>query len=204
MTSNVIAIGEFDFDNDGIPDELDKCPYISTVFQEDVNLDGCPDIFYSVLALGKGDTDSDGVLDDEDNCREKSNFEQIDSDGDGLGDECDKKPEVDFSIEGELYVDTLIRFTADGYDPDGGVIKYEWDFGDNNFNKGKYVEHEYRRPDTYLVKLAVTDDEGDISVKTQNVRIALTPFSLALLLTFVGIGIGIAILVLTYRYRYKK
>ena len=197
-----------DSDNDGIFDGFDKCRLTSTINQIDIDNDGCPDIFYPTkvvpLPLEKPDTDFDGVPDDEDNCRTVSNFEQIDSDGDGIGDECDKKPVVNFIIDGEMYVGSLISFSADAYDPDGGEVTYSWDFGDNNFHHDKHVQHEYLRPTNYLVKLSVTDDEGDTSVKTKNVIIEPRPIPVEYMLGAIAIGVSIIGIILAQRMKGKK
>lgn len=60
--------------------------------------------------------------------------------------------------------------TMDGDGNDGaagGIVYYEWDFGDNDSSKGKYgedggntVTHAYSEQGTYNVSLTVTDDTG--------------------------------------------
>jgi hypothetical protein len=60
--------------------------------------------------------------------------------------------------------------TFDGtlsYDPDepydatpGGILSYEWDFGDGNTGTGGTPTHVYDEPGSYIVTLNVTDDEG--------------------------------------------
>lgn len=47
-------------------------------------------------------------------------------------------------------------------DPDGQVVRYDWDFGDGTAlsNGGPTPEHVYRSPGTYQIRLTVTDDEG--------------------------------------------
>jgi PKD repeat protein len=45
-------------------------------------------------------------------------------------------------------------------DPDGGIVAYEWDFGDGNKGNGVLARHRYRAPGTYKVKLTVRDDAG--------------------------------------------
>lgn len=47
-------------------------------------------------------------------------------------------------------------------DPDGSILRYDWDFGDGNvlLNGGPRVSHVYARPGTYRARLAVTDNEG--------------------------------------------
>lgn len=58
---------------------------------------------------------------------------------------------------------TLARFDAtDSSDPDGRVVRYDWDFGDGTvlLNGGPTPSHAYTRSGTFTVKLTVTDDEG--------------------------------------------
>ena len=59
--------------------------------------------------------------------------------------------------------DPVIRFdgTASA-DPDGDVIRYDWDFGDGtSLRHGEpKPRHVYRAPGTYEARLTVTDNEG--------------------------------------------
>ena len=43
-------------------------------------------------------------------------------------------------------------------DADGRIIKYNWDFGDGNFDSGVRVRHSYKKPGKYLVQLKVEDN----------------------------------------------
>jgi PKD repeat protein len=67
----------------------------------------------------------------------------------------------DYVIEGES-----ITFDASSsYDPDGGELIYEWDFGDGSTAKGRVVTHtftslDYKVPETYIVKLTVRNSKG--------------------------------------------
>ncbi len=51
-------------------------------------------------------------------------------------------------------------------DPDGTIAEYAWDFGDGRTASGRSasgrsVEHVYRRPGDYLVRLTVVDPQGE-------------------------------------------
>jgi hypothetical protein len=46
---------------------------------------------------------------------------------------------------------------------DGKIVKWEWDFGDNNTGSGQTVTHTYTRPGQYFATLAVTDDKGRVN-----------------------------------------
>ena len=64
-----------DFDNDGMEDDFDNCPFAANGEQLD--------------------TDGDGMGDSCDNCRSGSNPSQADADGDRLGDSCDDDADGD-------------------------------------------------------------------------------------------------------------
>ena len=46
------------------------------------------------------------------------------------------------------------------YDPDGGALDYNWDFGDNTFGSGVQVVHTYQDLGTYSVKLTIDSSSG--------------------------------------------
>jgi DNA-binding beta-propeller fold protein YncE len=55
------------------------------------------------------------------------------------------------------------QFDASGAaDPDGRIVRYDWDFGDGNVLRdgGPSPTHVYAQPGTYTVTLVVTDNEG--------------------------------------------
>jgi alpha-galactosidase len=49
---------------------------------------------------------------------------------------------------------------ADSQSPGAGISAYHWDFGDKTSGEGATVEHTYRAPGTYTVKLTVADRQG--------------------------------------------
>lgn len=84
--AEVVAEGPLDSDNDGIPDDQDKCP--GTPAGAIVNEEGC-----------ESDADGDGVPDREDKCADSPAGAQVgpdgcplDSDGDGVPDALDECP----------------------------------------------------------------------------------------------------------------
>ncbi|MBB5790770.1 beta-propeller fold lactonase family protein [Jiangella mangrovi] len=58
---------------------------------------------------------------------------------------------------------TVTRFDATGSaDPDGRVVRYDWDFGDGTrlLDGGPMPTHVYRSPGVHLARVTVTDSEG--------------------------------------------
>lgn len=60
------------------------------------------------------------------------------------------------------------------YDPDGAIVKYEWDFqNDGVFDAtGKIAFFRYTAPGTYTVRLVVTDDKGAKGSTTKSVVVS--------------------------------
>ncbi len=53
--------------------------------------------------------------------------------------------------------------TLDGtasLDPDGGIVDWQWDFGDGTLASGNVVAHTWTKPGTYDVRLTVRDGDG--------------------------------------------
>jgi len=57
------------------------------------------------------------------------------------------------------------------YDPDGQIVRYDWDFGDGTFGSGKIVTHTYTREGLFQVRLIVTDDKGKTGIIIKNVEV---------------------------------
>ncbi|MEZ4318847.1 MAG: thrombospondin type 3 repeat-containing protein [Myxococcota bacterium] len=85
--------GELDSDNDGVPDDLDNCPF-------DIN-------------TNQNDRDGDGVGNVCDNCPEDPNANQADSDGDGIGNRCDDGGEADADADADSDADADADADAD-------------------------------------------------------------------------------------------
>ena len=61
-----------------------------------------------------------------------------------------------------------VKFAAAGYDPDGDIQEYYWDFGDNSDNQPERIYtdipeavHIYNAPGTYKAKVQVKDTRGN-------------------------------------------
>ena len=57
-------------------------------------------------------------------------------------------------------VGETIIFTSIGEDPDGIIVKWVWDFGDENTGTGEAFNHTYTLAGDYNVTLKVVDDHG--------------------------------------------
>ncbi len=69
-------------------------------------------------------------------------------------------------------------------DPTGGnaFLNFDWDFGDGNTGNGSVTHHRFDAPNTYEVKILVTDDDGDavteslfIEVRADSMIVTTTP-----------------------------
>ncbi len=56
-------------------------------------------------------------------------------------------------------------------DPDGQIIRYDWDLGDGISGQGKTLTHTYSSAGTYIVKLTVEDNAGATSSATRSVTL---------------------------------
>ncbi len=56
-------------------------------------------------------------------------------------------------------------------DPDGTIVSYAWDFGDNTTGTGVTASHTYAAADTYTVTLTVTDNDGAVNTTSQDVTV---------------------------------
>ena len=81
-------------------------------------------------------------------------------------------PVAIFSVEPlEPTANQEITFDASAAaDPDGTIVSYSWDFGDQTTGQGKTVTHSYKAAGTYKVTLTVTDDHG-LTTRDTSVRI---------------------------------
>jgi len=69
-------------------------------------------------------------------------------------------------------VNQPVQFSgAKSYDPDGQIVKYEWDFGDGATEAGVTVSHIYTSAKDYKVSLTVTDDKGATGTKSITVSV---------------------------------
>lgn len=68
-----------------------------------------------------------------------------------------------------------VDFTDTSSDPDGSIVSWQWDFGDGNFSTAQNPSHTFLVADTYIVRLTVTDDDGDNSVAVRFITVQPNP-----------------------------
>lgn len=56
-------------------------------------------------------------------------------------------------------------------DPDGKIVKYTWNFGDDQMAEGVKIAHSYSKAATYKVTLTVTDDKGLIGTQSTDITV---------------------------------
>lgn len=72
-------------------------------------------------------------------------------------------PKCNFIVEpnaGPYRTNTVIGFHSTSSDPDGVIIRYEWNFGDGTTGDQPDNAKVYRSPGTYTVTHSVIDDDG--------------------------------------------
>ena len=94
----------------------------------------------------------------------------------------------------------LVLFNAsNSSDPDGTIISYEWDFGDNETATGPIVTHRFRGHadglKTYWVTLTVEDDKG--ATDTDTVHVVVEPLNKSV--SF-DIGVATGVMDVTYNW----
>jgi len=90
--------------------------------------------------------------------------------------EVNMPPTADAGEDMMAVVNQVVYFNGTGYDTDGYITLYEWDYDgdgiydDSSFLDG-YGEYTYYTPGTYRAKLRVTDDKGAYGVDTVTVTV---------------------------------
>ena len=69
-----------------------------------------------------------------------------------------QSPNPDFTSN-TTYLKTTLDASSSS-DPDGSIVSYTWDFGDDSTGSGKTVTHTYSSSGSYNVALTVTDSNG--------------------------------------------
>ena len=63
-----------------------------------------------------------------------------------------------------------VSFTGSGTDTDGKIVQWNWSFGDGKFSSKQNATHTFNAPNSYTVKLKVTDDDGATGEKNVTVK----------------------------------
>lgn len=84
-------------------------------------------------------------------------------------------PNATFNIDPKTpEVGETITFTSTSEDPDGVIIKWIWDFGDETSSKeGVTITHSYAVAGDYTIELKVVDEHGISSSNTANITVSL-------------------------------
>ncbi len=101
-----------DFDNDGIPDDVDNCPTVANPDQSNQDGDATGDVCDS-------DLDGDGVDNTDDNCPRTDNPGQEDANGDGVGDACSDDADGDGVLDGNDNCPATANADQSDIDSDG-------------------------------------------------------------------------------------
>jgi PKD repeat protein len=71
-----------------------------------------------------------------------------------------------------------VAFSAAGsIDPDGQIIRYDWQFGDGTAATGSQAFRTYAAAGTYIATLSVVDDRGGVAFDTASVTITQNPLT---------------------------
>jgi len=108
-------------------------------------------------------------------------------------------------------VDMDVDFTDLSSDPDGTIVQWEWDFGDDTTSDEKNPTHLYTTAGTYIVTLKVYDDSGDFAIASQEILVveAETPSNTVYyfpwwIFLIIGVVILLLFLLLLFWHRRKK
>jgi PKD repeat protein len=82
----------------------------------------------------------------------------------------DETPTASFSST-PAHVGSATIFTANGSDPDGAIVRYQWNFGDGKSGSGAAPSHKYKHTGTYTVTLTVTGSAGETFSISHKVKV---------------------------------
>ena len=64
-----------------------------------------------------------------------------------------------------------IEFNFTGFDPDGYIVNYTWDFGDGSKSYRQNLTHKYSKAGKYKVNLTIIDNDGGVSYCEQEITV---------------------------------
>jgi len=118
------------------------------------------------------------------NLRYASLFSELEEEaraaGRGLWGACSSPPSAEnqppraqftFSPQNPRPGETVHFDASPSYDPDGQIVKYDWDFGDGATASGPTTAHKYAQEGSFTVTLTVTDDEGAIGLARKTIQV---------------------------------
>lgn len=89
-------------------------------------------------------------------------------------------PIADAGPDRLLQLNEVASFDASAsHDPDGQIVDYRWDFGDEATATSRYVTHAYAIPGEYRVLLTVRDDGGAQATDDASVTVNAPPVAVA-------------------------
>jgi len=90
-------------------------------------------------------------------------------------------PEASFTATPTQGISPLVvSFSGISSTDDGGIVSYTWDFGDGWGATGPTCQHTYTAPGTYVVRLTVEDEYGEIDTTTATINVQAAPVALEL------------------------
>lgn len=81
-------------------------------------------------------------------------------------------PEASFTY---TWPGMTVQFTDTSVDPDGTIVSWNWDFGDNTSSAEQHPLHTYAEEGTYIVRLMITDNESDTAQAVEFVVVQAGP-----------------------------
>lgn len=79
--------------------------------------------------------------------------------------------DFNFSPQTGLFPLQVIFDASSSLDPDGQIVRYSWDFGDNTSELGKIVTHTFESWGTFTITLSIEDNRGDGDTKTKTIEV---------------------------------
>jgi len=164
--------GQEDGDSDDVGDVCDNCDGESNPSQEDTDSDGVGDVCDVCAGHDDGeDADSDDIPDGCDNCPAESNPGQEDFDNDGKGDACDPGM-VLYTASPKCGLVGTETFLADTSITAIPLSSWYWDFGDGHIDSDSAVSHIYETAGAFDVMLVISDGVSeDTLIKSEYIVI---------------------------------
>ena len=89
-----------------------------------------------------------------------------------MDDTCNLRPKPGFEFRYDSGNRFRVMFDAsESVDPDGDIVKYEWDFGDGQMASEKIVFHTFTQTGIFKVKVRVTDNHGAYTSHIKHIQI---------------------------------